>query len=173
MARERIVRRVPYADLTIAEFSAELGRRTPAPAGGSAIAVAAALAAGLVELTARFSDEDGIAADAVQLRDRLLALADEDADAFAEYMQTHSDETWSRTVDVPLALAQAAAAVAQLAERLERTGNPRLLGDAAAATFIARATVRAAARLVEINLEGRADARGERARELAAEAAAG
>jgi formiminotetrahydrofolate cyclodeaminase len=61
----------------------------------------------------------------------------------------------------------------RLAERLERTGNRRLVGDAAAANLLARAAVRAAARLVEVNLEGRDDPRGARARGLATAAAAG
>jgi formiminotetrahydrofolate cyclodeaminase len=171
MAFERIVRAVAYAELTIAQFVAELGQRTPAPAGGSAIAVAGALAAGLVELTARFSRDDEALRDAVRLRDRLLALADEDAEAFAEFMRTRDEGARSRTVDVPLELAEAAAAIARLGERLERAGNPRLVGDAAAARVLARAAARAAARLVELNLDGRDDPRGDRAREIAAEAA--
>jgi formiminotetrahydrofolate cyclodeaminase len=173
MASERIVRGVPYAELTIAQFLDALGERSPAPAGGSAIAVAAALAAGLVELTARFSGDNDAVAESARLRDRLLALADEDAAAFAEYMRTRGEEARSRTVDVPLELAEAAAAVARLGERLERAGNPRLVGDAAAAGLIGRSAARAAARLVELNLGGRDDARGERARELAAEGAPG
>jgi methenyltetrahydrofolate cyclohydrolase len=164
---------VRYAELTIARFVAELGERKPAPAAGSAIAVAAALAAGLVELTARLSDDEGAVDEAVGLRERLLALADDDAAAFAEFLRAGSDEAWNRTVDVPLELATAATGVVRLAERLERTGNRRLVGDAAAANLLARAAVRAAARLVEVNLEGRDDPRGARAQGLAKAAAAG
>jgi formiminotetrahydrofolate cyclodeaminase len=158
---------VPYRDLTIAEFADAVGERTSAPASGSATAVAAALAAALVELTARFSDDTRARDEAVRLRARLLALADEDAAAYTEFMATRSEEARSRTVDVPAELAEAAAAVARLGERLEREGNPRLVGDAAAAVELARAAVRVGARLVELNLDGREDRRGARTRELA------
>ena len=85
-------------------------------------------------------------------------------------MRTRSDEARSRTVDVPLELAEAAAAVARLGARLEREGNPRLVGDASAAVELARAAVRVGARLVELNLEGRDDPRAARARALATRA---
>lgn len=158
---------MPYADLSLAEFCTAVAERTPAPASGAATAVVAALAAALVELTARFSDDEAARAEALRLREQLLALADADAYAYAEFMRTRSDEARSRTIDVPLELAEAAAAVAGLAERLEREGNLRLVGDAAAAAVLARAAVASAARLVELNLGGRADPRGDRAGELA------
>jgi formiminotetrahydrofolate cyclodeaminase len=156
--------------MTLDAFAAVVGERTPAPASGSATAVAAALAAALVELTARFSDDEAARDEALRLRGELLALADEDAAAYAAFMRTRSDEARDRTIDVPLALAEAAATVARLAERLEREGNPRLVGDAAAGAVLARAAVVTAARLVELNLGARDDARGERARALAAAA---
>lgn len=140
-----------YAKQEIGSFAAAVGEQTPAPASGSAIAVAAALAAALVELTARFSDDEGTVDEAVRLRVRLLELADADAEAYAAFMHTRSDKTRRRTIEVPDELAEQAARVAQLGERLEREGNPRLVGDAAAATLIARAAADAAARLVEIN----------------------
>lgn len=156
-----------YAELTIAQFAAAVGDRTPAPASGSATAVAAALAAALVELTARFRDDQDVVAEAERLRGRLLELADEDASAYAEYMRTRSDEARSRTVDVPLELAETAAAVHRLADELERTTTTALVGDAAAASVLARAAVVAAARLVALNLGGRHDPRAGRASELA------
>lgn len=163
---ERIVPAMPYADLSLAQFAAAVGDRTPAPASGSATAVAAAFAAALTELTARFRDDHDAVDEAVRLRDRLLALADEDASAYTEYMRTRSDDTRSRTVDVPLELAETAAAVLRLAERLKSETRPPLSGDAAAAAVLARAAVVAAARLVELNLGGRDDPRAARAAEL-------
>lgn len=158
-----------HAQLSIGEFAALVGERSPAPASGSTAAVVAALAAALAELTARFSDDSAAVEEAVSLRLRLLALGDEDAAAYTEFMRTGSDEARDRTIDVPLELAEAAAAVARLGERLEREGNERLVGDAAAAAELGRAAVRVAARLVELNLEGRTDPRGLRARELLSE----
>lgn len=159
-----------YAQLPVEDFAVAVGERTPAPASGSALAVAAGLAAALAELTARFSDDDAAVEEAASLRDRLFALADDDAAAYADFMRTRSDEARSRTVDVPLELAECAAAVAGLGERLERDGNQNLVGDARAAVELAQAAVRAAVRLVELNLDGADDPRGARARALAADA---
>jgi len=142
---------MPYQSVSIAQFLAAVGDRTPAPASGSALAVAAALAAALVELTARFSDDEAALGDALRQRDRLLALADEDARAYADFMRTKSDAARERTIAVPQEIADRAAEVADLARRLEREGNPRLVGDAAAARLLADAAGKGAARLVELN----------------------
>jgi len=145
-----------YARQSIADFAAAVAERTPAPASGSAVAVAAALGAALAELTARFSDETAAAEQAERLRVRLLELADDDAEAYAEFMRTKSDDARRRTIEVPLELARTAVEVARIADRLEREGNPRLVGDAASASALAHASVRAAARLAQINLDERA-----------------
>ena len=156
-----------YGDLPVVEFLAELGARTPAPASGSATALAAAMAAALVELSARFSEDGEALARAGELRERLVALADEDAEAYAAFMRTRSDEDRSRTVDVPLAIAEASGETARLATGLAEHGKRSVAGDSLSAAELAAAAVRAAATLVQLNLRGEADARGARARELA------
>jgi formiminotetrahydrofolate cyclodeaminase len=140
-----------YAQNSLAQFAAAVGDRTPGPAGGSALAVAAALAAALVELTARLSDDPAAVDEAIRLRARLFELADEDARVYAEFMRTKTDEARARTIAVPREIARQAKAVGTLAERLERKGNPRLEGDATAARLLARAAEEGAARLVELN----------------------
>jgi formiminotetrahydrofolate cyclodeaminase len=142
---------MPYQSVSIAQFLAAVGERTPAPASGSTLAVAAALAAALVELTARFSDDATALGDALRQRERLLALADEDAEAYADFMRTKTDAARERTIAVPQEIADRAAEVAALARRLERDGNPRLVGDATAAWLLADAAGKGAARLVELN----------------------
>jgi formiminotetrahydrofolate cyclodeaminase len=142
---------VRYAELSIEQFAEAVAERTPAPASGSTLAVSAALAAALVELTARFSDDQDATDEATTLRTRLLELADEDAAAYAEFMRTKSDEARDRTIAVPHEIGERAGAVARIAERLERDGNRNLLGDASSARLIASAAERAAARLVELN----------------------
>ena len=73
---------------------------------------------------------------------------------------------------MPLALAEVAAEIAELAGELLALGNPRLRGDAAAAVLTAAAAARSAAVLVCENLTGAgaADARLARAAELVARA---
>jgi formiminotetrahydrofolate cyclodeaminase len=143
---------MPFANATIGEFAAAVGTRTPAPASGSALAVAAALAAALAELTARFSGDGAAVAEAERLRARLLELADEDADAYTAFMRDRTDATRARIVAVPQEIAEVAVSVAALAERLERDGNPNLVGDAEAARVLARAAEHGARRLVALNL---------------------
>jgi formiminotetrahydrofolate cyclodeaminase len=159
---------MPFADLSVGDFAAALGERSPTPASGAATAVTAALAAALAELTARFSGDEPSADEAVRLRERLLALADEDAAAYAELMETRSDAARERTIDVPLDIAEHAADVVRLAERTRASARGSVAGDAEVAALIARAAVAAAARLVEMNLRGRDDPRAHRARELPA-----
>jgi methenyltetrahydrofolate cyclohydrolase len=141
-----------------------LGARTPAPASGSGAAVTGAIGAALAELAARFSDERKATSRLVELRERLLELADEDAEAYTAFMRTRSAEDRDRTIDVPLAIAEIAGEVSSLARALVEGGNPRVAGDAEAGFELARAAARVGARLVEINLAGHDDPRLDRAR---------
>jgi formiminotetrahydrofolate cyclodeaminase len=153
----------PAAEQTIASYLDELGARTPAPASGSGAALTGAIAAALAELAARFSDEREAAARLEELRAQLAALADEDAAAYTAFTRTKSDDARDRTIDVPLAIAEAASEVATLARALVEGGNPRVAGDAEAALLLAAAVTRVSTRLVEINLAGTPDPRLERA----------
>lgn len=139
------------AALLFSEVLERLGERTPAPASGSAAALTGALAAALVELSARFSEDEEALARARELGARLVALADEDAEAYAAYMRTRSDADRNRTIDVPLAVAEAAAETAALAERLAEHGNRSVAGDALVAAELAHAAARSAVALVELN----------------------
>jgi len=141
-----------------------LGARTPAPASGSGAAVAGAIGAALAELAARFSDEREAAERLVELRTRLVELADADAEAYTAFMRTKSAEDRDRTIDGPLAIAETASEVASLARVLVEGGNPRVAGDAEAGFELAATAARVGARLVEINLDGADDPRLGRAR---------
>ena len=142
----------------------------PAPGGGAATAVAVALAAGLSGMAARLSadhlaDATGLAERADRLRRRVAPLAQEDATAYGHVLAAYRDRddgapgvrrerirtALSGAADVPLAIAEAGAEVAEVAARLAREGNPNLRGDAVAAALLAEAGVCAAAVLVEIN----------------------
>jgi methenyltetrahydrofolate cyclohydrolase len=134
-------------------------------------AVVAAFAAALTEMAARYADEQEAARRAGALRARFLELASEDAEAYAAVLEAKGEErqqALSRAADVPLELAESAVEIAELANRLAAVGNPSLRGDAETAAFLAAAATRAAANLVEINLEARPeDERIARARALA------
>jgi formiminotetrahydrofolate cyclodeaminase len=151
----------PLADRPLAALLAEIAAATPAPGGGSTAAVACALAAALVEMSAGPPHERAAA-----LQARALGLADEDLSSFgpvlaAQRLPAGDDSrpervraALSAAADTPLAIAAVGCEVAELAAELVRDGRPSVEGDAAAAALLAEAATRAAARLVELNLAG-------------------
>jgi formiminotetrahydrofolate cyclodeaminase len=161
---------VAYTDLPFEELLDTIAAETPAPGGGSVAAFVTEMAASLAAMAARFAhDWDGAAgavAQAETLRHRAAPLALEDAVAYEnvltamrmpkelepEVRNTLIGETLSRAADVPLAIAECAATVSELAAEIAVRGNQNLRGDAAAAAILASAAVRVATNLVEINL---------------------
>ncbi|HVM69911.1 MAG TPA: cyclodeaminase/cyclohydrolase family protein [Gaiellaceae bacterium] len=166
-----------FLDLSLKEFLDAVPARTPAPGGGAVAAVVAALAAGLAAMAARFApDEWERRADAVgeaeALRARLEPLADADTRAYEAFVADRTDETRRRIVEIPLEIAAAAAAVAELAAEVAADGNPNVRGDAAAAADLAAAAASVAARLVHVNAGAGTDAETARGHAGVAAAAA-
>jgi methenyltetrahydrofolate cyclohydrolase len=145
---------VALSEQRVGEFVEALGARTPAPASGAATALTAALAAALVELVARFADDDAIARRANALAARLMQLADEDSEAYTAFMAARTDETRRRIVEVPAEVAANADEIASLAGAVRARVSTAVAGDADAAAELATAAARVARRLVELNNEG-------------------
>ena len=141
----------------------------PSPSGGSAAALAGAMAASLVVLVGRRSptwpEAAGVAAQAGSLRTRLVGLADEDVRAYAAALEALAAARESegardhllgvaleRAAEVPLRIAGSCADVAELAALAASSGQPQLRPDATTAALLAEAACRSAARLVEVNL---------------------
>jgi formiminotetrahydrofolate cyclodeaminase len=155
--------------------------RTPAR-GGAASALAGALAAAIVESAAQgahevWAEAEGVAAEAVTLRQRLIALAQEDADAYAAALDARSagdkalGQALERAAQVPLEIADTALQVVRLAASVASRGEQALRADVVAAATLAEAVVRATGGLVAVNLGVRSDdERLERARALEAAA---
>jgi formiminotetrahydrofolate cyclodeaminase len=168
---------VPLADRTLAEVVALLAAREPAPGGGSAAALTAALAAALTEMAAAYapsSEAEGgaeaqarsreIRIQAAELRAGLLELAEDDMSSYGPVLDALALETsdparearvraaLELAAEVPLAIAASAAEVGELAAAAVEAGPAQLVGDATAAAVLAEAATRAAARLVELNL---------------------
>ena len=129
-------------------------------------AIAVALAAGLAGMAARLStgqlsDAPELADQADASRRRVAPLARADAESYGRVLEAYREpedrtsrvrDALSGAADVPLAVAEAGSEVAAIASRLVKEGNPNLEGDAMAAVLLAGAGVRAAAKLVQINL---------------------
>ena len=180
-----------YLKQPVADFLDLVASDEPAPAGGAVAAMAVALAAGLSGMTARLSadqlvDAAELTERAERLRQRVAPLAQEDATVYgrvlAAYRATRDRDpeerqrrirmALSEAANVPLAIAEIGAMVAEIAACLAREGNPNLRGDAVAAALLAEAGARAAAVLVEINMSAAeiADDRLERVGEFVARA---
>ncbi|HEX4805822.1 MAG TPA: cyclodeaminase/cyclohydrolase family protein [Conexibacter sp.] len=183
------------ADRPVRELLDRVASRTPAPGGGSSAALACALAAGLVEMTAAFTsarpEHAGraprmaeLAARAQALRTTAAALAERELGAFAPVLDAlrlptedparpaRVDAALSEAAESPLAIARAAAEVAELACAAVRDGTAHLVGDARAGVLLADGACQAAAGLAAINLARRPDdARHAELADLAARAA--
>jgi formiminotetrahydrofolate cyclodeaminase len=111
--------------------------------------------------TGQLSDAPELADQADASRRRVAPLARADAESYGRVLEAYREpedrtsrvrDALSGAADVPLAVAEAGSEVAAIASRLVKEGNPNLEGDAMAAVLLAGAGVRAAAKLVQINL---------------------
>jgi formiminotetrahydrofolate cyclodeaminase len=183
------------ADQSLHDLLDAVAAQQPAPGGGCSAAWSGALAAGLVEMAAAFTLAQpryarahprmlDVRRQAKVLRRRLVELAERDPDGYAPVLaamrlapkhperEQRLDAARSQAAETPLHTAEAAAEIAELAAETARVGNPKLQGDAIAGALLAEAACRAAARLVEINLGGRADERLDRVAQATRRAAA-
>jgi formiminotetrahydrofolate cyclodeaminase len=167
--------------LSLTDFVAQLASGAPVPGGGSASALAGAMAAALVAMVAQltigrpaYAAEEGevreILADAERLHAELLALVQRDADAYTALVEARrlpkaeAQERDSRAAaiemagalatEVPLETARLAAETLQLALRMAPIGNRNTVSDAGVAALLAAASARGAALNVRINLPG-------------------
>ncbi len=163
----------------ITEYLEKAAAGTAVPGGGSVAALNGALAAGLTEMVANLTvgkkgyeaveeDMKALAGMASQLRKKLTAAIDQDADAYTEVMaayklpKTTDEETSLRKQKiqdaikhaalVPLEVARDALAVIDLAGRAIRKGNKNAASDGAVAAMNARTAALAAIYNVKINL---------------------
>jgi formiminotetrahydrofolate cyclodeaminase len=163
------------ASQPLASLLDEVARATPAPGGGSSAAFTAALAAALVEMAARLAlERDPASALAPEVPGRAAALRAEALDLADRELSTYEpvlhavrlpkeDPARAERLETalleasrpPVAIARAAAEVAELGVEVARASSPSVRGDALAGTLLAEAATAAAATLVEINLAGR------------------
>ena len=151
--------------LRLDEFLDALAAQAPGPASGSAAALVGAMAAELVAMTARAADDwadaIGVAAQARALSARLRPLAASDAEAFARVLALRADASADRrdlgpaleqAAAIPLEIADACAATAELAALAAEHAVGHERADAVAAAALAEGATRAAAALVLTNL---------------------
>jgi methenyltetrahydrofolate cyclohydrolase len=171
-------------DETIGDFLGQLAGRVPAPGGGAAAALQAALAAALLGMVARYTTGGKYAEhaemigrvieEADELQAIALRLAQADAEAFAAVavaykLPSSTDaERAERSGAIATALVGAAwppakligvaGLIVDLAGALVQIGNRNVISDLAAAAEAARAAVATSRVNIEINLAAIEDA---------------
>jgi formiminotetrahydrofolate cyclodeaminase len=172
-------------DTSVRDLLAALGSEAPAPGGGAAAALAGALGAALVQMTANLTlgrprlaevqeQARAIEAHAAGLRERLAKLAEADADAYtavsAAYRLGRDTEEQKRArsaaiqsalgqaAGVPLEVAGACAEVLRACEAAAPVLNPSVISDVMVGALLAHAGLEAAAVNVEVNLASMSDA---------------
>ena len=165
---EDAIPEVGFRELTIDSFVERLGSAEPAPGGGSASAIAAALGASLVAMVAGLSSGRALAA-------RFLALADEDAAAYAAFAgvlkrpRETEEQKAARTeaihaaarvaADVPMRTVEACLQLVRAAEALAGRSNRNASSDLTVASLLGEAAARGAAANVIVNLPSVGDER--------------
>jgi len=153
----------------------ELAAGTPAPGGGSAAALAGALAGALVAMVARLTIGRKayagvqqrlaeILAEAEALRAQLRRLVDDDAAAYAKVSAAYrlpkddprraraADEALVGAAQTPLVMARGAARLLALAKEIGTIGNRNAHSDALVGEALARAALAGAVENVRVNV---------------------
>lgn len=162
------------ANLSCAEFAEALASRQPVPGGGGAAAYAGALGAALASMVGNFTAgkkryaryEDDIrhmleAAEAI--RQRLIALVDEDAEAFSPLSRAYGipredprraevlEETTRAAIVAPVEMMHQCCEAIELLEELCEKGSRMLLSDVGCGALLCRAALEAASLNVFVN----------------------
>ena len=165
-------------DMTVTGFANETASESPAPGGGSISAYMGALGAALGTMVAnlsahkagwddRWEEFSDVAEKGRILIDRLLALVDEDTEAFNRIMAVFSmpkstpEEKEARSAaleaatlyatEVPLRTMKTSYEVFDIVEAMAEKGNPNSITDAGVGALAARAAVLGARLNVKIN----------------------
>ncbi len=168
-------------DMDLVAFADETASESPAPGGGSIAAYMGALAAALGTMVAnlsghkagwddRWEEFSRQAEEGRRIQDELIALVDEDTEAFNRIMDVFAmpkstpEEKAARSAalqdatlyatQVPLRTMKAAYRTFDLVDSMARTGNPASVSDAGVGALAARAAVLGAQLNVRINAAG-------------------
>jgi glutamate formiminotransferase/formiminotetrahydrofolate cyclodeaminase len=171
-------------DMTCREFADETASESPAPGGGSISAYLGALGAALATMVAnlsshkagwddRWEEFSDWAVRGQQIKDDLLALVDEDTNAFNRVMdafglpKTTDEEKAARTgaiqeatkyaTEVPFRTMQRSFDAFEIVKAMVEQGNPNSVSDAGVGALCVRSAVMGAFLNVKINAAGLKD----------------
>ena len=160
---------INFKDKTLQEYLDQLSRREPVPGGGSAAALTAALAVGLISMVANYSIGrksntptvekrlSQLLAQSESLRLRLLELTSLDSKAYLKVSAARSldkkaqKQAAKEAKAVPQEVCKLCYKALQLTPYLAEKGNPYLLSDVEVALELLMAAFLAARIMVRIN----------------------
>lgn len=152
-----------YRSQTIEKYLKDLAAKLPAPGGGSAAALGAALGVSLVSMVVNFTlgkpryakyeaRLKDILASSEKLRKRFLELVDADVSAY-------KSRDVKKSLQVPLEVAELCIKAIALCPPLVKQGNVNLISDVAVAAALLEAAYASAVFNVDINLKYLSDKR--------------
>jgi methenyltetrahydrofolate cyclohydrolase len=150
-----------YRESTISKYLEDLAAKSPAPGGGSAAALNAAMGAGLISMVVNFTlgkpkyaayevELKGILDKSEKLRTECLELVDKDALAY-------QSKNLRDALDIPFMLARLCFEGIKLCPLLIEKGNVNLISDVAVAAIFLESAYQSALFNVRVNLKGLAD----------------
>jgi len=176
--------KAPLINMTLKEFSDETASESPAPGGGSIAAFMGSLGISLATMVANLSshkrgwddrwEEFSVWAEKGQtLKQKLLAMVDEDTNAFNEIMSAFGlpksndkekafrkdaiERATKNAIEVPFKVMQLAYESLEIIKAMAETGNPNSVTDAGVGALAASAAVSGAFLNVKINAAGLED----------------
>ncbi len=161
-------------DKSLHDFAEVLAAKESVPGGGGAAAYVGALGIALASMVANFTvgkkryaayeeDLQRLLDAAEALRERLIALVNEDAQAFYPLSQAYAmpkddpqrvptiEQATLKAAEAPLAIMQACAEAVDLLEETYEKGSRMLLSDVGCGAFLCAAALRSAALNVLVN----------------------
>ncbi len=168
------------AEMSCAQFAADLAAKRSVPGGGAAAACAGALAAALASMAGNFTvgkeryaeheaDLQRLLAESERIRIRLLELMDEDARAFEPLAAAYAipkdaperaatlEAATKGALEAPLEMMRQVAAVISVLEELRTKGSRMLLSDVGCGAALAAGALRAASLNVFVNTKALQD----------------
>lgn len=162
-----------YIDKPLREYLDDLAGRKPAPGGGSAAALSAAIGAGLMSMVANYTIGNSkykasekrasdILARATEAKKRLEQLVDEDIDAYNKLSKAMKElpkdspeleKLFKKAAGVPFEICKIASESLKLCYTLAECGNKGLITDTAIAVILLEGAFFSAKYNVYINLK--------------------
>lgn len=124
-----------FIDGSVKEYLEKLGERIPAPGGGSAAALAAAIGVSLIEMSAAYSLKSSgeemkkKLATLRKIRKKIEKQIDADGKAYENYRKKRTDAALKKAAAVPLLVCSLSAEAIAAGVYVAKKGNPNLKSD--------------------------------------------